>query len=403
MAYDPNIDYQKLINEAVQRGDYLAAAKAEQSRNEKITSGGLDYATTNKYAGWLDPTDYGTVGKAQMAAGASAQDVLETYKNRYEKAAGTEGLNQYADDEIQAEMWDYITANLNKPQQSFTHDVAQPTYESSYSQRIDDMLNQILNREKFDYSAEADPLYQQYRTMYTREGDRSRDDTLAAVASGAGGMNSYAVTAAQQASDYHMSQLADKIPELYQLAYDMYLNDIDLQMQDLGLLQEMDNIQYGRYRDTMSDWRNDRDFAYGVYRDDVADNQWETSFNYGMEQDALDRNAEKTSGGGNSDVWSAISGMSDRNEVERYLLNKGMSDGKIESWLKQWDDTQSQGYDETAEEYIQELINDGAFNLGKNELEKMQELGLSKDAYNRLLKLIEEAEKKSEDMRYGRD
>ena len=123
-----------------------------------------------------------------------------------------------------------------------------------------------------------DPLYQQYAAMYRREGDRAMRETMAEAAAGAGGMNTYAITAAQQANNYYSSQLNDRIPELYQLAYEMYLQDKESKVQDLGLLQQMDATQYGRYRDTMNDFKDDRNFAYGVYRDDVADSQWQATF-----------------------------------------------------------------------------------------------------------------------------
>ena len=58
-----------------------------------------------------------------------------------------------------------------------------PTYTSQYDTQIDALLNEILNREKFSYDAETDPVYQQYKTMYNREGTRAMNDTLAAVAS----------------------------------------------------------------------------------------------------------------------------------------------------------------------------------------------------------------------------
>lgn len=166
-------------------------------------------------------------------------------------------------------------------------DSSKPSYTSQYNNKIDQLLNQILNREDFSYNAESDPLYQQYREQYRREGDRARENTLADIASSAGGMNSWAVTAAQQAQNNYNAQLGDKIPELYQLAYQMYLNDKASQVEDLGLLQQMDSTQYNRYRDTMSDWRDDRDFAYGAYRDDMGDYQWGTEFNYGVSQNQI--------------------------------------------------------------------------------------------------------------------
>ena len=299
MAYDPNKDYQAIINDAVAKGDYKTAAQAEQARNEKIAdlnatgTNKWNATATNKYQGWLDDTDYSLIGRQQMDSGASADDVLKTYNSRLAKATGTVGLEKYANDAFQQEMLDYILNYKSEPSFNYTSYIAnnpKPTYTSSYSDQIDKMLNEILTREDFSYDAASDPLYQQYASMYQREGDRAMRDTMAEAASAAGGMNSYAVTAAQQANNYYASQLNDTIPELYQLAYEMYLQDKASDVENLGILNSMDDRQYARYRDTMADWTNDRDFAYNRYRDDVADNQWKTSFDYGKEQDEIHNN-----------------------------------------------------------------------------------------------------------------
>lgn len=287
MAYNKDTDYKKLIEEAAAKGDYQAAARYEQQRNEKIQGEGMNYGTTSDYAGWLDKTDYGKIGLQQMAMGASAEDVLGTYNSRYDKASSTKGMEQYENDEIQQKMWDYISANSGKP--SFDFDTgSRPSYTSEFSARIDAMLDEILNREDFSYDVNADPLAQQYQAMYQREGNRAMNDTLAEAAAGAGGMNSYAITAAQQANDYYAAQMADKVPELYQLAYEMYLQDKASDVEDLGILTQMDDTQYGRYRDTMADWQNDRDFAYNKYRDDMGDFQWDKSFGYQQGRDEIE-------------------------------------------------------------------------------------------------------------------
>lgn len=186
-----------------------------------------------------------------------------------------------------------------------------PTWESQYSGRIDAMLNQIMNREDFSYDLESDPLWSTYKTQYNREGTRAMNDTLAAAAAGAGGMNSYAIGAAQQANNYHNAQLMDRIPELYQLAYSMYMDDLNAQRVDLSTLMNMDDVDYGRYRDNVgdwytdlnfnygayrddrADWENDRNFAYTDYRDKMGDYEWGTSFNYEAEQNQLDRDFEQ--------------------------------------------------------------------------------------------------------------
>ena len=373
MAYKKDVDYSELIDQAVAKGDYKSAAQYEQARNEKIQSEGMNYATTNRFGGWLDNTDYGDIGLSQIASGASKDDVKQTYQQRLAKASNTEGMSQYTNDSIMQQMLNYIntpdptpqvpvtgqvptfnygtyqeenpkpvqeessySANIDQmlaeilSRDDFTYDAMAPTYADSYGSRIEEMLGQIQNRDPFSYDAASDPLYQQYEERYTREGNRAMNDTLASIASGAGGMNSYAVTAAQQANNNYMAQLADRIPELQQLAYEMYMQDYDNQltelnllrdmgqteynryrdqysdymtnrntayqeyldsierkMAEMGLLQSMDETQYNRYRDTMNDWRDDRDFVYGSYRDDMGDYKWSEEFGYQKERDEV--------------------------------------------------------------------------------------------------------------------
>ena len=174
-----------------------------------------------------------------------------------------------------------------------------PEYDSPYQDTIDDLLDDLLSYDEFVYKLETDPLYQQYRSQYLREGDRALNDTLAAAASSAGGMNSYAVSAAQQANNYYTSQLNDRVPELYQMAYEMYLKDYERQLNNLGVVQGLEDTAYGRYRDNVGDWFNnrdfnynayinDRDFNYGKYRDSIEDSRYDTEWEYNVS--ANDRN-----------------------------------------------------------------------------------------------------------------
>ena len=261
-----------------------------QKNNDGTIS--VDYGgTTTKNA--YTPSDYGILGQQQMEAGLGWRDVYNTYNARNAKIANSGGeLARFNNDPIQQMMWNYIQENLgteslaeaenamNEWYENYTSENEKPEYNSKYGSQIDKLLSQILNRDDFSYDAQSDPLYQQYKQMYLREGDRAMANTMAEAAASAGGMNSYAVTAAQQAANYYNSQLNDKIPELYQLAYEMYLQDKESDVQDLGILQNMDATQYNRYRDTMSDFYNDRNFAYGMYQDAVEQGNWQTQFDY---------------------------------------------------------------------------------------------------------------------------
>lgn len=290
---DMDLDYMKLMEEAAKKGDYKAAAEYEQLRNQKIDY--LDETGTNKwgatksndYYGWIDGTNYASDILKLIEENADRGLVADTLSKRVEKSSNTIGMEKYAYDDIYDQAIQYLMKEpITQYGENFSYASA-PSYTDKYKNQIDDMLNQILNREDFSYDVNKDPLYAQYAQQYTQQGQRSMKDTLGQLSARTGGLaSSYATSAAQQASDYYMGQLANKVPELYQMAYEMYLDDKANQVENLGLLQSMSNTQYDRYRDTMSDWLNDRNFAYGVYRDDISDQQFadEQSKKYALAQ-----------------------------------------------------------------------------------------------------------------------
>lgn len=168
-----------------------------------------------------------------------------------------------------------------------------PEYKSPYQDEIDELLGSILDYDEFVYKLEDDPVFQQYASTYLREGNRALNDTLAAAASGAGGMNSYAVSSAQQAQNYYNTQLTDKVPELYGLAYDMYLKGFEQELNKLGVVQGLEDTAYGKYRDNVGDWFNNRDFNYNAYvnnrdfnynkyRDEISDDRYNKEWEYSV-------------------------------------------------------------------------------------------------------------------------
>lgn len=322
-SYDANTDYAAIINDAVAKGDYATAAQAEQSRNEKIKGEGLDYATTNNYSSYLNSNSGGSKGGNYAGTYSPSGDSTGGYSQYTGSSSGVKTLNstqhniknqmnansmawQNADPAERKRLetanqnlakllggtvsFDPVSGTWSGTSQGFDweYEDNRPS-EPEQDKRINKLLKQILNRDDFSYDVEDDALYEQYKQMYQREGDRAMRETLAEAASGAGGMNSYAITAAQQANNYYNAQLNDRVPELYQLAYQMYLQDKESMVQDLGLLQDMDATQYARYRDTLNDYYNDKNFAYGMYRDDVNQANWQTEFDYNAMLDNIDR------------------------------------------------------------------------------------------------------------------
>ena len=158
--------------------------------------------------------------------------------------------------------------NQQKNRGDYAFSGVKPTYNNRYDPTIQDLLDQIVNREAFSYDAEKDPLYSQYRKQYTREGQRATADALGAAAAASGGIpSSYAATAAGQAGDYYASRMTDKIPELYQLAYNQYRNEHDMKLSDLGAVQGAEQDDYMKYLNELGQYNTDRSFDYGVWSD----------------------------------------------------------------------------------------------------------------------------------------
>ena len=161
-----------------------------------------------------------------------------------------------------------------------------PTYTSKYADTIAALADKIANRKEFSYDFNADPLYQNYKDQYTRQAQLGQANAMGQAAALTGGYgNSYAATAGNLAYQDSMSHLNDVIPELYNAAMNKYNQDLSNQRADLSMYQGLEDTDYGRYRDSMSDWNADRDFYsndynnernfdYTQYQDRVANNKW---------------------------------------------------------------------------------------------------------------------------------
>ena len=217
--------------------------------------------------------------RAAAAAGkttwADAHDYVERIRSNYGYSGDSDG-SRY----IPLEMGGGGRGNGGG---GFSYEAA-PTYTSRYQNQIDDLTRQILNREAFSYDPEKDPTYQQYKESYTRSGERAMQDTLGQVSARTGGLaSSYAGSAAQQTYDNYMGALADKIPELKQLAYSMYQDEGNTQRANLEMLVALEQGDYAKYADLLAQYNTDRSFDYGVHRDNIGDERYEDETAYNRE------------------------------------------------------------------------------------------------------------------------
>lgn len=105
MAYDMNTDYQAIINDSVAKKDYVSAAKAEQSRNEKIAyldANGLNQynaVPTYLYQSYLNggtpSTNTGTSPNAGYVAKGTYNDSILSANDQQKIAALKDQYNYY--------------------------------------------------------------------------------------------------------------------------------------------------------------------------------------------------------------------------------------------------------------------------------------------------------------------
>ena len=169
---------------------------------------------------------------------------------------------------------------------SGTH-MSSPRWTPTYEKERADTLSQLQNRQPFSYDPEKDPTYQQYKAQYERGASKSMQDTMGQVMARTGGLaSSFAQTAGQQSYNAAMAQLADKVPELRQLAYQMYMNEGNQLRSDLQMYDSLDSSDAARWQATvLSPFQSDRAYAldvdntlYNRGRDALSDQRYEQEY-----------------------------------------------------------------------------------------------------------------------------
>lgn len=341
--------------------DYLNSRKQDSSYNnrKKLASqyGITDYTGTaaqnTNLLKYLQSGSQGNTGSQQAgnnvangnnvtitpvsssSSGSPAANYLTGY--RYQKYTPSNKVTDYADK--LADLED------NKP----------GDYVSKYDGTIDNLIDSILNREQFDPNSVYDTdLYKNYREQYMQQGNKAMRDTIGNISGMTGGYGStYATAAGQQAYDNYLSQLGDKTLDIYDRVYQQYLNEGQELYNQLGMVNNQDSIDYGRYRDTVSDYYNDlnyyagrydssynqdfgeyqynqdaqrwaEEYAYQKTQDALAQQNWQTQFDYQKEQDALQYalQQQKLAAGGSGKSKSGSGGSGGKlseSEAEQYL------------------------------------------------------------------------------------
>ena len=186
-----------------------------------------------------------------------------------------------------------VDALFNKFNEAYKNPA--PTWTPKYEAEIQGILSDISNRKGFSYDMNEDKMYQQYRDQYIREGQRAMKDTAAQTAAMTGGYGStYGAIAAQQGYDNYLAGLNDRVPQLEQMAYGRYTDELADKYNQLGAYQTEENRLYGQYMDALGQYNTDRNFAFGSMQAAMDQNNHENEFdrslfesdrNYGLTEE----------------------------------------------------------------------------------------------------------------------
>ena len=203
-----------------------------------------------------------------------------------------------------------------------------PSYAGTYDGQLQELYEQIVNRDSFRYDLNADALYRQYKDQYINQGQMAMMDAMGQAAALTGGYgSSYGQSVGQQTYQQYLKGLNDQIPELYSLALDRYNREGQQLQNQYAMLGDLRDEEYGRYQDALAEyWRGVDD--YRQQADEAYDRGYTNWYNaYRMGADARSTAYDRL-----MDLMSSSGYM----PTEQELAAAGMTREQAESFGRAW-------------------------------------------------------------------
>lgn len=267
--YEKEKDYQAEIDKSVMNGNYIAAAEAEQSRNEKIDGEKLPYKKTYKYTqnpaavippSWSSPQSMGT-DYMQQANDAYAQ-------GNYNQMGQFVGMHN---DKAEA-------TGISEP-------VFNPLlYNDKYAGELRAQRKKIADyRDKgFSYDPNQDIQYQTVKKIKENEAQAAGRNMYAQLAAQNGGVLPADMAGMIVNTQKGIINQADaQIPELYRMAYEKWADGENSLYNQYGLLSDDRNFDFG-------EWNAGSNNFYNNVDREIADRQWLSQYmrgNYESDRD----------------------------------------------------------------------------------------------------------------------
>lgn len=253
-------------------------APAGLSAGDEVVTGGGTYRITGVNAD----------GSYQSQVSNKKQTTYN-YKGQYTQRQSpllSQGVSGYTQNRINGLEGGYTPGSAVQQAQAYLNQVQSRRpgeYQSQWDGELTELYNRIANRKPFSYDIGTDPVYQQYREQYQRQGRLAMQDTMGQAAALTGGYGStYGEQVGQQAYNAYLQNLNDVVPDLYNAAYNRYRDEGTDLYNQYGLLSDRENQAYSRYRDTVNDYYSDLSDARSAYDSAYSRdyNQWSDQLSY---------------------------------------------------------------------------------------------------------------------------
>lgn len=264
-------------------------APAGLSAGDEVVTGGGTYRITGVNA----DGSY----KSQVS---NKKQTTYNYKGQYTQRQSpllSQGVSGYTQNRINGLEGGYTPGSAVQQAQAYLNQVQSRrpgSYESQWDGELTELYNRIANRKPFSYDIGTDPVYQQYREQYQRQGRLAMQDTMGQAAALTGGYGStYGEQVGQQAYNAYLQNLNDVVPDLYNAAYNRYREEGTDLYNQYGLLSDRENQAYSRYRDTVNDYYSDLSDARSAYDSAYSRdyNQWSDQLSYWSQKAANENSA----------------------------------------------------------------------------------------------------------------
>lgn len=239
----------------------------KDKEKDKVTKpNGVDDATFDKYNTNFSASDkFASLDKEKNSAASNYKDIANT-KNIISSSTKKAMNQKFVVPSAVTEADGYLKTQLEKIQSGKT----------SYSDQVRDMMDKIMNRDKFSYDVDKDPLFQQALASAMNSGKQAMQDTIGQTSALTGGYGStYATSAGNQAYNAFIEDAYDNLPQYYQMAMEAYQMEGDEMYRQFGMLSDADDKEYNRNvtaYDATYQYRNQLyNEAYAQFRDNKSD------------------------------------------------------------------------------------------------------------------------------------